>query len=185
MVDPRDITRFDRSEAELEELILFCAAVAGKTARIIAAALDDFLAAHSGATPFDKIRRLTAAGALGEAIRASRLGKHTRLTRLYGELAASGVDLKTCRVDELEAFHGIGPKTARFFILHSRPHQRLVVLDTHILRFLAGQGFGNLPKATPAGQRYRDIEGEVLAWLDAQGRDPAEFDLETWKDSSA
>lgn len=184
MVDPRDITRFDRSEAELEELILFCAAVAGKTARLIAAALDDFLSAYPGPSPFEKIRRLVAAGKLGEAIRSSRLGKHTRLTRLFAELADSGIDLRACRVDELEAFGGIGPKTSRFFILHSRPSQRLVVLDTHILRFLAGQGFKNLPKATPTGQRYRDIEVEVLAWLDAQGRDPAEFDLATWKEAS-
>ena len=184
MIDPTNITRFDRTDAELEEMLLFCVSVAGKTARIIAQALEEFLKAHPGMTPFEKIRRLEAKDGLAEAVRSSRLGKHTRLTRLFSALAGSGIDLLTCRVDELEAFHGIGPKTARYFVLHSRPNQRLVVVDTHILRYLAEEGFENLPKATPTGQRYRDIEADVLAWLDAKGRSPAEFDLTVWNGSS-
>jgi len=180
MIDPRNITRFDRTEAELEEMLLFSAAAAGKRASFICDALVEFLAAHPGQTPFEKLRRLDAAGTLGGAIRSSRLGKHTKLTRLFTALATSDIDLRTCRVDELKAFHGIGPKTARYFILHSRPDQRLVVLDTHMLRYLRTQGFADLPQATPTGQRYRDIEVDVLAWLDRQAREPAEFDLEVW-----
>ena len=184
MIDPHDITRFDRSEAELEELILFCTAVGGKTARFIAQALEEFLTSHPGKSPFDTIRRLHCAGRLGQAIRDSRLGKHARLTRAYAELVDSGIDLRTCSVDQLEAVHGIGPKTSRFFILHTRPDQQLAVLDTHILRFMRQRGFRNIPAATPTGQRYRDIEAKFLALAAREGRNVAEFDLAIWSQSA-
>lgn len=184
MVDPHNITRYDRSTAELEELILFCIAVGGKTARVIAQALEAFLLAHSGESPFDTIRRLRRAGRLDEAIRSSRLGKHARLARAYAELVDSDIDLRSCSVDDLEAIHGIGPKTSRFFVLHTRPDQQLAVLDTHVLRYMRSRGFRNIPAATPTGRRYRDIEKKFLALAAREGRNPAEFDLAIWRDGS-
>jgi thermostable 8-oxoguanine DNA glycosylase len=184
MVDPRNITRFDRTTAELEELMLFCVAVGGKTARVIAQALEEFLTAHPGSSPFDTIRRLQRDGGLDSAIRASRLGKHARLARAYAELVDGDFDLRVCSVDELETIHGIGPKTSRFFILHTRPNQQLAVLDTHILRYMRSRGFRNIPAATPTGRRYKEIEAKFLALAAREGRDPAEFDLAIWRDGS-
>jgi len=184
MVDPRNITRFNRSTAELEELILFCVAVGGKTASFIAQALDEFLAGYPGTSPFDVIRHLHRAGVLEDAIRGSRLGKHARLARAYAELVDSGIDLRTCSINDLEAVHGIGSKTSRFFLLHTRPNQQLAVLDTHVLRFMRSRGFRNIPKATPTGRRYREIEAKFLALAAREGRDPAEFDLAIWREGS-
>lgn len=40
MIDPKNITNFDRTDNELEEFALFAIAVAGKSAKTIAPALD-------------------------------------------------------------------------------------------------------------------------------------------------
>jgi len=181
MIDPWNITNCNRSAQELEELLLFCVAVAGKTAGMIAEGLDDFLASHPGESPFDKIRRLVRRNELLEAIKASRLGKHSRLNRAFTELAAANIDLARCTCDELEAIHGIGPKTSRFFILHTRPDQKVAVLDTHILRYMKELGYENVPASTPTGNRYREIEQDFIALADREGRDIAEFDLWIWR----
>jgi hypothetical protein len=41
-VDPYNITKYNRTEAELECFLLFCIVVAGKTAYIQARKLDEF-----------------------------------------------------------------------------------------------------------------------------------------------
>jgi hypothetical protein len=43
MIDPRDVTKFDRTQAELEEYWLFCIVAAGKTAMTQARLLDAYL----------------------------------------------------------------------------------------------------------------------------------------------
>jgi len=43
MIDPINFTRYDLSDSDLEEVILFCCAVAGKNALTTAKALDKFL----------------------------------------------------------------------------------------------------------------------------------------------
>ena len=181
MVDPWNITDYSRSVAELEELLLFCVSVAGKSAGMTAAALDEFLAGHPGSSPFDKIRRLIKGGRLLPAIKASRLGKHTRLTRAFAELVEAELDLTACTCDELEAIHGIGPKTSRFFIVHTRPGEQLAVLDTHILRYMRSLGYENIPNSTPTGRRYLQIERDFIALARREGRDIAEFDLWIWR----
>ncbi len=181
MVDPWNITDYNRSTAELEELLLFCVSVAGKSAGMIAAALDEFLASHPGKLPFDKIRQLVRRGELLRAIQASRLGKHARLTRAYAELASAGIDLATCTCEQLEAIHGIGPKTSRFFIVHTRAGEQLAVLDTHILRYMKSLGYENIPASTPTGERYLQIEQDFIALARREGRDIAEFDLWIWR----
>ena len=181
MVDPWNITEYKRSIAELEELLLFCVSVAGKSAGMIAAALDEFLASHPGKSPLDKIRRLIKRDELLPAIKASRLGKHTRLTRAYAELAAAKLDLTTCMCEQLEEIHGVGPKTSRFFIVHTRAKQELAVLDTHILRYMKSLGCENIPASTPTGKRYLQIEQDFLALARREGRDVAEFDLWIWR----
>lgn len=181
MVDPWNITDYNRSVAELEELLLFCVSVAGKSAGVTAAALDEFLAGHAGRSPFDKIKRLINDGALSAAIKASRLGKHTRLTRAFAELVEAGLDLTACTCEQLEAIHGIGPKTSRFFIVHTRQGEQLAVLDTHILRYMKSLSYDNIPASTPTGKRYLQIERDFIALAERQGRDIAEFDLWIWR----
>ena len=185
MVDPYNITNYNRTQDELEELILFCACVAGKTAYIQAKHLETFLSYKSDGSPFQKINLMLEEGSLLDNLQSSKIGQYKKLLTTFSQLAKSGIDLKTCSTDELEAFHGIGPKTSRFFIVHTRPNQNYAILDTHILNFIR-QEFGiDVPKSTPSTiKMYLNIEKIFLDYVKRSNRDMAEFDLEIWKNQS-
>jgi hypothetical protein len=184
MVDPINITNFNRSTAELEELLLFCVAVAGKTASITATNLERFLSPRTqfgyDCTPFEYIRSLAPNGSttlleneIKIRVSSAKLGKWNVLSKSYAALATSGIDLRTCTVKDLEKFIGIGPKTSRFFILHSRPNQRIACIDTHIRHWLRGLGH--------TSKKYEDLEKIFIAEADRRGRDLAELDLSIWR----
>lgn len=184
MIDPHDITGYTRTDAELEEFALFAPAVAGKTAAQIALAVDRFLE-HDASAPFETVRRYGAQGTLTERIVGARLGKWRTLTSCYAALASGGIDLRTCTLADLESLDGIGPKTSRFFVMHTRPNQRLAVLDTHVLAYLRALGH-DVPRATPQTPRaYARIERIFLDHADAEGiTDLASLDLEIWSSST-
>lgn len=179
LVDPSDVIKYDRSTDELELFWLFCAVVAGKTATTQARLLDRFLSGLEGGSPFDRLRRAHASGMLLEALVASRLGQFNRLHRMFVE--SLKLDLRACTVEDLEAIHGCGPKTARMFLMMSRPKQRYAALDTHVLKHLRANGI-EAPKATPAaGPTYRRLEEEFVRLADAARMDVSEYDLMVWK----
>lgn len=181
MIDPSDVIKFDRTDAELQEWWLFSVLVAGKTAITQARLLDAFLIDNGwvpGQQPFDVIRRMVANGTLEFRMREARLGQYTRLVRTFSDSLM--LDLATCSLEQLEAVHGVGPKTARMFLMHSRPGQRVAALDTHILKHLGEHGHA-VPKATPTGVKYRELELAFLALADAAGQTPADYDLAVWK----
>jgi hypothetical protein len=67
LIDPFRITNFERTSAELEVFYLFVAAVAGKTAKVIAQKVYDLLAGCGyGGSPFQRVRQMAAAGTLKE-----------------------------------------------------------------------------------------------------------------------
>jgi hypothetical protein len=205
MIDPTTITRYDRTEPELEEFLLFCIMVAGKRADTTSRCLDMFLAwitPDDSYTPFQAIRRFRrntdtsnrgALAALGGALIAFNqlhpgcgIGQMRRMARAFLE-AASSINVQQCTLKDLQKIHGIGPKTARLFILHSRSDHRLAVLDTHVLKHLRSvaedRGWDGVwvPNATPSNPRdYADLEKIVLELADEQGMTPAEFDLHIW-----
>lgn len=189
MVDPKNITNYNLTKNELEEHILFWVCAAGKNGVTAAQCLDRFLGSaklrakrygKKPRTPF-AIIRATPDKVLAEYMMAAGIGCYTSKAKSFRELANSGINLKTCSVDDLEAIHGIGPKTARCFLMHSRPKQRLAGLDVHILKFLKDSGY-NVPKSTPTGNKYKQIEQWFLKEADKAGKAPADFDLEIWKE---
>lgn len=185
MIDPTTITKYDRTDAELQELLLFTVAVAGKTAKTIAQKLDGFLKLdRSDGSPFEKIRRMADSYCLGTNLQEVRMGRYSVLGPCYRALATSGINLRTCSLEELETFPGIGPKTSRFFVLHSRPKQRIAVLDTHLLSYLGELGY-DVPKTTPSGKKYFEIERIFIEHADFLNRDIAELDLFVWNQRSA
>ena len=85
-------------------------------------------------------------------------------------------------VDELVRVKGIGPKTARFFVMHSRRDQKVATLDVHILKWLREQGVERVPSQTPQNEvAYKRLEEKFLKLAKGLGKDPAELDLEIWK----
>jgi len=131
--------------------------------------------------PFTVIERLIRMGRLGRRLRELRTGQYTRIEKAFNALVAGEIDLWRCTVQDLEAIHGIGPKTARFFLLKTRPGVRCAALDTHILKWLKARGH-SVPKATPqSGKRYAEIEKIFLEECDKAGKAPAELDSEIWR----
>jgi thermostable 8-oxoguanine DNA glycosylase len=117
---------------------------------------------------------------LAGSMKSHGMGCYNNKSRSMLALAHSGIDLKTCSVDELESVRGIGPKTARCFLIHSRRGSRHAGLDTHILKYMREMGF-EVPKSTPTGKKYRELEVIFLGLADASGMGLAEFDLNIWK----
>jgi thermostable 8-oxoguanine DNA glycosylase len=193
MIDPSDITNFNRSEIELQEYLLFCACVAGKTSPVQAKnlvvqakKLEDFLYPSTllGKTPFEYINHLEASGKLMPRLRYTKLGQYNRLHELFKKIIA--LDVENVDIDELENVPGIGPKTSRFFLLHSRPNQRVAVLDTHILSWLRENTKGiSISTSTPQTKsRYNTIEKLFISEADKRNIGIAEFDLHIWNERS-
>lgn len=184
MIDPSDVIKYDRTDAELEEWWLFSCVVAGKTARTQARLLEKFLTGlgFPNVSPFEGMRAAVRTGTLLDHLKASRLGQYTRLARCFEESLT--LDLRHDPVEAFESVHGVGAKTARMFMMHSRPDQRLAAIDTHVLKFLKTRGL-DVPKATPSGRKYRELEEAFLRLADEAGKSPSDYDLEIWKSYAA
>lgn len=190
MIDPTNITKFNRNHRQLEEVLLFWIMAANKPAMRTAKRLNEFLDHYhrllTGITenkqwrPFELLRHFSQ-DKLAEAFCEYGFGCQNQKAATVYELVHSGLDLRTCTVDDLEAIKGIGPKTARCFIMHSRRDAQHAGLDTHILKWLA-ERYDNIPKSTPQSKkRYDDIEKLFVDEAKALGKTPADLDLEIWR----
>ena len=178
-IDPTRITNYKRTQEELEQFLIFCVCVAGKNAQRTAKAVDMFLDGNTG-TPFERVRKMIKSDCLVYGLQRAGIGQYTRLSKCLNAMVNSVIDLKKVTIEELESIHGIGPKTSRFFILHSRKSQKVAVLDTHILKYLSKKGY-KVPKATPSGRRYKEIEQIFLEIAKKLNTTPADLDLQIWK----
>lgn len=179
MIDPTKITDFNRTEEQLQELLLFCILVAGKTASIQARKLEEFLRTDKlKKTPFQLLQHYIKHKTLLKKIKTAKLGQYSRLNKAFRQVLT--LDVKTCTVEQLEQITGIGPKTARFYILHSRPNQQVAVLDTHVLKWLRDELSLETPKSTPGSKKYLELEQAFLKYCKKNHKNPATFDLEIW-----
>ncbi len=163
---------------ELQAKAIYACLVAGKSAAFAEAKTRSLLAAASDILPFSHLLRLQETGQLEPALRAARTGRYSRM--LSGLPALARLDVRTCSLDDLEAVPGIGPKTARFFLLWTRPEVRLAALDRHVLRWLRERGY-RAPRQTPSSpSAYRKLERAFLAEADRMGKSPRDLDEEVW-----
>ena len=172
---------YNRTREEQEEMLFFCVAVAGKTSRTVNPAVKRFFAERMhDESPFNYLRRLLDSQQLLSQMRLHKLGQYTKLLKFSLHVTKERLDPTTAGLETLESIHGIGPKTARFFLLYTRPDQNIAVLDTHILAYLREQGYP-APKATPQNRaKYRELELLVLRLAREAGLSPVEFDDHIW-----
>jgi thermostable 8-oxoguanine DNA glycosylase len=182
MIVPEKITNYNRTEKELEEFLIFAILVAGKTAKTQARKLEQFLAScpYSHYTPFEYLEYMIKTNTLTGEMMRLKLGQYKRLLIAFLGIVRFKGNLKNVTVDDLESIKGIGSKTARFFVLHSRPKVRHAVLDTHILKWMGALGI-NVPKATPPKKKYKELEEKFLALADERNMSVADLDLHIWK----
>jgi len=156
MNSPLEITNFNRTDAELQKFWLFCIFVAGKNSDTQLKKLNQFLerAEKENKNPFDYIRENILD--LRNMLVAARVGQYNRLVKAIEK--SIELDLRTCGIKDLINIYGVGPKTARFFLLHTRKDCKYVVLDTHILNWLREHNV-DCPKNTPSEPEYSRLEG--------------------------
>ncbi len=179
MIDPFNITDFNRTDADLQEFWLFSICVAGKGADQQSKKLDAFLSGVQGPlTPFQKVQWMIDQGILEERLKDHRLGQYSRITKSFEQSLQH--DLRTATLQQLESIFGVSYKTSRFFIMHSRPDVKIAALDTHILKYLNANGV-EAPKNTPSSSKqYAELEQHFLRLAESSGMSLAEFDLAIW-----
>jgi len=198
MIDVENITKFNQTYPQLEENLLFWVCAAGKNGTTAAKCLDKFLKKvwqklveqewehrpiPMSQSPFWLIRELNRymrRNWIARLMCNCGIGCYNHKSKTFYELAHTDLDLKACSVEDLEEVKGIGPKTARCFLIHSRPDQKFAGLDTHILKFLRESGIKDVPKVTPTGRRYKKLEIAFINLADKAGKPIAKFDLEIW-----
>lgn len=184
MINPTTITNYNRNQRELEEFLMFSIMVAGKSAKQTAQKLNQFLNhREDGESPLEFVDNLLHEGSLDHMMKQCRLGQYGRLGKAFAGIVKFQGRLHEVSVEDLESINGIGPKTARFFVLHSRQNVRHAVLDTHILKWLKLHG-ENAPKSTPTGKKYAMLEQAFLTYAWKYEMNPADLDLHIWKQYS-
>ena len=191
MINPYQITNYDRSSSELEEFLLFCIVVAGKTAYIQAQKLEDFLVSVNkrlmmpeNINPFQTIKSAEQHGILFEEIKLAKLGQYKKIYSGFKYISDREYNLNRMTPKILEEIPGVGMKTSRFFLLHSDTFykDKIAILDTHILKFIKENIDDRAPKSTPViPLTYRFWEDMFLSWCLNNNKNVADFDLEVWK----
>lgn len=188
MINPAEVTNYNRTQSELEEFILFCINVAGKKSAIEAPKLEVFIERAKNitkeSTPFNCIRKLIKLGRLNEIMHWAKLSPYAQRYNSYVAVAKIK-DLQTVTLNRLLQVPGIGLKTARFFLSHSREDFDEPMLDTHILRFLRDQGYSDAPKSTPTNENTYYYFANIFKNIARQlGKTVTDLDLEIWKQYS-
>ena len=191
MIDPYKITNFERDNFELEEFLLFCIVVAGKTAYIQAQKLNDFLNSINTRlmmpehiSPFQSLISADHHGILLDEIHKAKLGQYKKIYSAFKFITENRYDLTKMTPEKLELIPGVGMKTSRFFLLHSDKNYKnhIAILDTHILKFIRENIDSKAPKSTPTIKvTYKYWEDMFLYWCQCNNKNVAEFDLEVWK----
>ena len=194
MIDPYNITNFNRTEEQLQEFLLFCIVVAGKTAYIQAKKLQEFFDSVNASlmmpdhvSPFQTIKSSNQHGILLEEIQKAKLGQYKKIYSAFKFIAEHKYDLTIMKPGDLELIPGVGMKTSRFFLLHSNKTYKnnIAVLDTHILKFIKENIDDRAPKSTPTiSVTYKYWEDVFLYWCELNNKNVAEFDLQVWNSYS-
>ncbi len=186
MVDLTKVTNFNRTQAELEEFWLVAICVAGKKGPVQAAKVEQFLAIQAGNTPFEKIQKMIDKGVLLKHLKSVKIGQYKRIEKAFRE--SLNLDLKKSTLENFMKIPGVGNKTARFFLLHTRKGCEHVVLDTHILRYLRDEcDLKNIPRSTPTNKKqYAEIETVARDIIRAKfpKYSMADADLKIWRTMS-
>ena len=188
MINPLEVTNYNRSQSELQEFLLFCINVAGKKSAVEAPKLEVFLQRVKDLTgadlPFDGLRILKKEGKLQSILHWAAISPYRQRYNSYQDVLSLG-DLRAVTLPTLMRVRGVGLKTARFFLSHSREDFDEPMLDTHILQFLRDQGYRDAPKSTPQNEGLYNYYANVFKmFARTSGQSVTDLDLTIWKQYS-
>jgi thermostable 8-oxoguanine DNA glycosylase len=181
MLTEANLMNFERTTDQLEELLFFSLCVAGKNSQITMRGVNRLFEGKSH--PFRWLRSLLNKKQFIPMMKKVGLGQYNRMQKSARCMVDSEIDLHTCSVAELESLHGIGPKTARFFLAFSRKGVKVAILDVHILRWMKKHGI-KTPNKTPSTRKnYWELEKKYLALARRMKQNPAKLDYKVWLSS--
>lgn len=180
-IDPKHITNYERTPAELQRFWIYCIVVAGRNSDQASRTVGNlFKKLSPEQLPFEFFRGF-GNNSLHNYLVAHKVGQYGRIEKAITQ--SLGLDLRTCTLGDLMAIHGVGPKTARFFLLHTRREARYAVLDTHILKWLRSKDVADVPASTPTkASEYVRLEDACLSLIESEfpGVALADADLLLW-----
>lgn len=205
-IDPKNITNYNRTPLELQLFFMFCIFVANKPSNITARKVNNmFLPRYDNAfslkvleenplihdgglhAPFAVIHIMIKFKLVEEWLQHWKVGQYHRFTKTMHDINNTFVlgqeHLDTITLENLMKITGMGMKSARFFLVHSRWDQPHAILDVHVLKWLK-QIYGTdlVPKKTPSNPKdYKLLEGLFLGECVKWKRGPAEMDTFIWK----
>lgn len=178
-IDSKNITDFNASNGKLESMVIFWILAAGKTAKGAERILSNLLTDDTQ-LPFEQLKHFSLIQ-LSKKLKKLGCGCFNAKSRSIYEIVNSNLNLRKCSVDDLDDIYGIGMKTSRCFVLHSRKNAKYSGLDTHILKFLNAYGINDVPKSTPSSKKqYLRLENIFLHICKRERKSPAKLDLEIW-----
>ena len=186
VIDPKNITNYNRTDDELQTFWLFCILVAGKNSDTTSKVLSKLLTKISPySTPFEGIRELGEEG-LYNLLVENRVGQYTRISKAIWQ--SLYLDLRTCSREDLMKIHGVSHKTSRFFLLHTREFCEEIVLDVHILKWMRDKcGVRDVPNNTPQSLSKYEYFADLCKYLMTThfpGLSLAQIDLFIWTEMS-
>lgn len=180
-IDYNNITKEKRSLEELLLFLLWCTVTPGKKSQTITPAFNSIFTSIKPSDLLNKDGRTITA-----ALRNARIGQYKRLSacwRTISQYKPYGQFYNVHRDELMQNIPGIGPKTASFFVLHSRPYEDIAVLDIHILRYLQQQ-FPKypIPEQTPQDlDEYKRLEAMFIGLAAQQDKSVSSLDTEIWQ----
>lgn len=185
MINASNITNYNLNTDELEARILFWVLAAGKNGTRAAKITNEMInhwnslfPIEEPPSPFYMLQHFDYME-LVEQLKYYKTGCQSIKARTLSELCRAELDLRTCTAEDLEKIFGIGMKTSRCFIIHSRKDAKYAGLDTHVLKYLKELGY-DVPKSTPTRKKYLVLEEIFLQLAHLEGMLPAELDIQIW-----
>jgi hypothetical protein len=179
------MTDFTRTDAQLEAFYIQAVVGAGRPTKTVNRQVEELVAIMARErdrplTPFALLNFCTQ-HFIAATLKHIGVGLNTQkaqaLAQTAGSWVADQLDLRTCDVAKLEGITWVGPKTARFFLLHSRAGARVAVLDAPVLGHLRERGVDGVPAQSPGrGSTYNRLEEAFLRLADEKGVVPVEYD---------
>ena len=192
MINPKEITDYNRNDWDIQLFFIFCVAVAGNKSKVMARKVQDLsdgVSEEMGENPFYETHPMET-GVLHyllgfddvpdfglNKMKAHKFGKYGQWDKLFtyfqsmsqGQAFGLSDWLRNATIQQLERIPSVGKKTSRFFKLHSDPNAECVPLDTHILKFVRsrhGHDPDYIPKTTPTSiYEYQSIETFALKYM--------------------
>lgn len=190
MITPTAVTRYGRNSMELLEFAIFAVCVAGKNSDQTAKKCDVLwrdqnfrttLSTQFQFPPQTDSEYSLYVKLIRQCLVDHKIGQYDRLSRVIMWLNQMSCKLDTVLFNTLVNFRGIGPKTAAFFLLHSRQDATIPVIDTHICKYMATKGV--TMKVTSNLAKYMENAALVKQHiqLDFPKMTLAEADLYLWR----